>query len=507
MGLFTRVTKIKEEKNILPVQKEIDTIVSIMNNLSLLDTKKIESFLINEKTEYDKSVLNRLMISVDEESIKELKKYYNPSNLGYGEIKLLSIRDNLEQLARTEISNGKNNFEVVEELINYSKQFIVDYKIIINDFNNIIKKLEKSCNNKSELFAMMDYWYNNIKEEKLGYMPDIDKKINTMAIKLANLPFGGYGIDKIEEFKDLANHMVAVEQNNGFSADHIIGMIEKDLFTPRYNRYLSDVKALQTKIDLIRKSIQISDEQKKENITKVIAEFNQMYGHKLESKEPQTAKTDNSTFLEEVNIEKLVNIDESKGYGPKAILAYRRYCKKIMNSDLPEDEKYIEINKRADFLIKKYLSNKELFNKWKAVQLDEVSELEMNDKEQELNRQVDYMLSLSPEDFNRYLLEDSKKKKIAAEKHNEELVIRYLAKQEADSKNDKDIYDLRLNEHYAGQKPYTKEQLDSAYNQLLIASLTDDTNYSGKFIDAVAYIDSTLVKQIYSLASTNSTVK
>ncbi len=506
MGLLKKEPK-ESVTEILPVHKEISTIISIMNNLSLLDTKKIELFLKNEGIEFDKSILNRLMISVDENKLEKLKKYYDPSNLGYGDIKLFSIRNNLEQLAKTELSNGKNYYEVVEMLIDYSKQFIDDYKAIIIEFNDIIKRLEKKCHNKSELFTMMDYWYKNIKEEKLGYIPDIDKKIETLARKLEVLPYGGYGSDKIKEFKLQANHMAALEKNNGYSEDEIVIMLENDLFVPRKNRYLADVKALQTKINLIRQSSQISDEQKKENITKVIAEFNQMYGHKLKKKDNNIVNNDNTIFLEEANIEKLINIDGSKGYGPKAISIYRRYCEKIMNSDLPEDEKYIEINKKADSLIENYLSNKELFNKWKTVQLEEVSELEKNDKEQELNKQIDYMLSLSPEDLNRFLLEDSKKKKIAAKKHNDELVIRYLAKQEADLKNNEDIYDIRLNEHYAGLKPYTKEQLDSAYNQLLVASLTDDSNYSGKFIDAVAYIDTTLIKQIYSLVSTNSTVK
>ena len=507
MGLFTKLEKEEtEENNELPVQKEIDTIISIMDNLGLLNTFKIEQFLKSRCTYYDKSVLKRLMISIDEESIKEIKKYYNPSNIGYGNIKLLSIKDSLERLAKKEISNGKNNFEVVEELINYSKQYIDEYQKIIVDFNNIIRNLEARCKSNSELFAMMEYWYNNFKEEKLGYTPDIDKKIETLVSKLESLPYGGYGDEKIAEFKELAQQMAAVRKNNNEDANQIINAIENELFAPRNNRYKSDVKALQTKINLIRQSDQLSEEQKKHNISKVIADFNQMYGHKLE-KQTQNQQTGNSIFLEEVNIEKLVSIDDNKGYGPAAISEYRKICEKIMNSDLPEEEKYIQINQRADYLIDNYFENKELFNRWKVIQLEGLSDAEKEVREAELNLKIDFMLSLSPEEFNYYLLEDSHKKKVAAEKHNEELVIRYLAKQESDMKNDKDLYDLRLNEHYAGQKPYSEEQLSKAYNELLISSLTDDNKYEGKFIDAVAYIDSTLAQQIYSLATVNHSEK
>lgn len=289
-------------------------------------------------------------------------------------------------------------------------------------------------------------------------------------------------------------------------ANQIINAIENELFAPRNNRYKSDVKALQTKIDLIRQSDQLSEEQKRQNISKVIADFNQMYGHKLENPK-QIPVNNNSVFLEEVNIEKLVNIEDNKGYGPAAISEYRKLCEKIMSSDLPEDEKYIKINQRADYLIENYLANKELFNRWKVIQLEGLSDAEKEAKEAELNLKIDFMLSLSPEGFNYYLLEDSHKKKVAAEKHNEELVIRYLAKQESDMKKDKDLYDLRLNEHYAGQKPYSEEQLSNAYNELLISSLTDYNKYEDKFIDAVAYIDSTLAQQIYSLATVNHSVK
>ena len=90
MGLLKKEPK-ESVTEILPVHKEINTIISIMNNLSLLDTKKIELFLKNEGIEFDKSILNRLMISVDENKLEKLKKYYDPSNLGYGDIKLFSI--------------------------------------------------------------------------------------------------------------------------------------------------------------------------------------------------------------------------------------------------------------------------------------------------------------------------------------------------------------------------------------------------------------------------------
>ena len=68
-----------------------------------------------------------------------------------------------------------------------------------------------------------------------------------------------------------------------------------------------------------------------------------------EEKKEIKEKQDNSVFLVEVNVERLVNL-ENGGYGPSAILKYRKLCQRIMDSNLSESDKYIQIKKPRGFV-------------------------------------------------------------------------------------------------------------------------------------------------------------
>ena len=144
---------------------------------------------------------------------------------------------------------------------------------------------------------------------------------------------------------------------------------------------------------------------------------------------------------------------------------------------------------------------REEINKWKELQLSFVDEADRVEKEIELKNQVTYMLSLSPKALEKYLIEDDREKKEAMEKHNFMAAFKYLAKKEAESRNDERIYEQRLNTLETELNPYTEEDIKTAIEQLTNIDLLGEENLPEdmKIISTQDYIDSTLLMQINSI--------
>ena len=510
MGLLDRLFNNKaaivedEVKKPILVQKEIESIALILENLRVLDPKKIKSTLKRKGIDIDTSILNRLMISVDDNDIRYVKKYFESINVGYGPIAINTIKDKLNDISVEKEKEGKNKAEIVEELIEYGKEEVEKYKNVLMSLNSTINKVEENATNDADLLVMINYWINYYKEEQLGYPVDLNKKVETMVRELQTLPYGGYGTDEIDNFRIGAFKIIEDGASKGEDSNFTLNRIINTTFLPRKNRYLSDVSALKKKIELISTSTSLDDNQKKVNIAKTVEEFNKINGHKLKKEVPVAKESpiesngDNSIFLVEVNIEELMNIDDG-GYGPNAISEYRNTCRKIMNSDIPEEEKYIQINKNKDLLVDTYHNNKDTFTRWKIAQLVNVSAEEKGKIEEQLDKQIKYMLSLSPQELNDYYIEDSRKKKEAIDRHNYEVAFKYLAVKEAEESNNPDLLNTRLKELAEGKEVYSEDQIEDAYTDLLISSITEGEDSENNFIDAVTYIDSTLAHQIFSM--------
>ena len=111
------------------------------------------------------------------------------------------------------------------------------------------------------------------------------------------------------------------------------------------------------------------------------------------------------------------------------------------------------------------------------------------------------MLSLSPKALEKYFIEDDRQKKEAMEKHNFMAAFKYLAKKEAESRNDERIYEQRLNTLETELNPYTEEDINTAIEQLTEIDLLDEEKLPDdmKIITTQDYIDSTLLMQINSI--------
>ena len=712
MGILDKIFRLdkNEEEMIIAkemdVDKEINTILLILRNLSTLNTKNIDSLVKKLDKHYDESILYRLRVDIDQDSIEDFRTYFSSMCLGYGAEKINEIREELYLVAKDKNEAGRNKPEVVEELIEYAKTLVDQYEVIIKRFNAIITSIDHNDTmSEAEKVVMRDYWVNNFMEQELGYPLDLERKVQGMVEELESLEFGGYGESEIKKFKVACKKRIAAGEKANESKKHILSEIEVILFTPLKNKYKTNLEVVKLRLSQIENSESTPEEIDK--VTKrTLTEFKEKNGHaidiehRVEEMENSLSKLAKYGYGEEKleefnaninrilkNAEKIAksqeeiikeieseyyffkrryeecyntlqniikNIKEKKiseeekekainqeirsfkdemghpidleervnemidhlmhlpkgGYGPSKIKEFEKRCQEIIETnkskklnnlrsikdievlykvlvknyemelrqyedtvdrikaddDLPENEKnksieeiklgfeldlghHLEFNEKLDeykkmlsnlpgggygmealaefeedcckerdaledettvyqvmkykanILKNRYLSNKTIFDKWKELQLSFVEEENRVEKEIELKNQVTYMLSLSPRALEKYLIEDDKQKKEAMERHNFMAAFKYLAKKEAESRNDERIYEQRLNTLETELNPYTEEDIKTAIEQLTNIDLLDEENLPEdmKIITTQDYIDSTLLMQINSI--------
>lgn len=712
MGILEKLFRLEKNEEELviakqiDVDKEINTILLILRNLSNLNTKNIDSLVKKLDENYDESILYRLRVDIDQDSIKDFRRYFSSMCLGYGTERLNEIKEELYLVAKDKSAAGRNKPEVVEELIEYSKALVDQYELIIKRFNDIIRSIDyNETMSEAEKVVMRDYWVNNFMEQELGYPLDLDRKVADMVAELESLEFGGYGDSEIKKFKTACKKRITAGEKINEPKKHILSEIEVILFTPLKNKYKTNLEVVKLRLSQIENSDSTPEEIDK--ITKkTLTEFKEKNGHdidieqRIEEMENSLSKLAKYGYGEEKirefvdNIDRILknaekvaksqeeiireieseyyffkrryeecyntlqniikNIKDKKlpeaeqekaiaqeirsfkdemghpidlderinemvdtlmhldkgGYGPSRINEFETRCKEIIESnkakklnnlrsikdievlykvllknyemelrqyedtvdrikndeDINEQDKekaiediklgfeldvghHLEFNDKLDeykkmlsnlpgggygmeaisefeedcnkereeledettiyqvmkykanILKNRYLNNKTIFDKWKDLQLSFYKGDNVEEKDAELKNQVTYMLSLSPKALEKYLIEDDKQKKEAMEKHNFMAAFKYLAKKEAESRNDERIYEQRLNTLETKFNPYTEEDIKTAIEQLTNIDLLDEDTLSEdmKIISTQDYIDSTLLMQINSI--------
>lgn len=267
------------------VSKEIDDILDILRELGLMDPYSIETQMDRKNVKYDKSILYRLMIDIDEDSITQLKRYISSEKLGYGQVKLDEFKKELEKKANECNENGRSRIETVEEIISLAKGYISNYQSKLYEFNNIIRTLQENSNTEAEVIAMIAYWIDYYNEKEFGHPIDLDKKLKEMASELRNLPDGGYGDEKIKEFIEAGKKEIEEGKKQGLSPADIVEKIISTLVIKYRSRYMYDVDKLAKRIRTIENSTFIEEEEKQKNITELRLAFNAMYGHNVNLKD------------------------------------------------------------------------------------------------------------------------------------------------------------------------------------------------------------------------------
>ena len=352
----------KPKENI-DVSKEIDDILDILKELGFLDAFSIEKEMDSKKIEYDKSILYRLMIDIDEDSISELKRYVSNEKFGYGQLKIDEIKQKILNKVNECNEQGRSKIEIVEEIISIAKDYIREYQQKLYTFNNTIITLKENSNNEAEVIAMIAFWIDSYKEQEFGYPIDLEKKLNDEAIELRNLPDGGYGEEKIEEFLSAGRKEIEEGKKNNLSDKDILKKIMDTLVTQYKNRYIYDLDKLRKRIKTIEASTFIDDEEKQKNIAILRITFNEMYGHVFNLKE---------------NIKKMIRKLEKLeygGYGESKIKEFESTANKIVEEghSVGKEDKTILAN--IEIVFKRLINT---YNERKKVLEEEIKSVDLS---------------------------------------------------------------------------------------------------------------------------------
>ena len=228
--------------------------------------------------------------------------------------------------------------------------------------------------------------------------------------------------------------------------------------------------------------------------TDMLEDLNELFEEKLTSTE------ENLENYIEILIANLKTLP-SGGYGENAISEFRKETDKVLETKLLNKDKKEKIKTIYERYKNNYLTNKEIFTKWKEERIKSYSGTDLENYVLELDNEISYMLSLSTSELNDYYEEDDKKKREAGEKHNLMVILKSLAKDEYQRTNNKRLYEKRLKDITNGKLPYSPEKVAEKKEQLETLALfsEEDIPEDERIYSTIDYIDSTLYKQISSI--------
>lgn len=233
--------------------------------------------------------------------------------------------------------------------------------------------------------------------------------------------------------------------------------------------------------------------------TDMLEDLNNLFEEKLTSTE------ENLENYIEILIANLKTLP-SGGYGENAISEFRREAEKVLETKLLNKDKKEQIKTIYERFKNNYLTNKEIFTKWKEERIKSYSGTDLDSYVIELDKEIKHMLSLSVSELNDYYEEDDKKKREAGEKHNLMVILKSLAKDEYQKTNNKRLYEKRLEDIKNGKLPYSPEKVAEKKDQLETLALfsEEDIPEDERIYSTIDYIDSTLYKQISSINGTTT---
>ena len=228
--------------------------------------------------------------------------------------------------------------------------------------------------------------------------------------------------------------------------------------------------------------------------TDMLEDLNELFEEKLTSTE------ENLENYIEILIANLKTLP-SGGYGENAISEFRKEADKVLETKLLNKDKKEKIKTIYERYKNNYLTNKEIFTKWKEQRIKSYSGTDLENYVLELDNEISHMLSLSISELNEYYEEDDKKKREAGEKHNLMVILKSLAKDEYQKTNNKRLYEKRLEDIKNGKLPYSPEKVAEKKEQLETLALfsEEDIPEDERIYSTIDYIDSTLYKQISSI--------
>ncbi len=290
----------------------IETLLLLLENLGLFNYLEIQKKLNEKFNSFTNKLLYNIQILNHEKDYEELKEAYTNIITGYGPNKIDDFRIKLETLRQ------KNQNEFYNEAILFLKLEITRYESILTDLNSVIKRVKNNEKlTTADKLVLIDYWISFYKKEKLGFNTNITSEINFMINELKSYKYGGYGINEINNFKDLCLKKQIELEKKQLKPDLILESI-KEIFKFFKTKYHNDKLVLEQKIEIITSSKTLSFEEKQEKIEIFIIDFKENHGHVI----------DLSTQLLELK----QNLQDLKygGYGANTIEKFITYSKELI---------------------------------------------------------------------------------------------------------------------------------------------------------------------------------
>ncbi len=494
-------TYYKEEKLGFPSNLK-QKLVSLIENLKRLEyggygEKEIDKFL-----EKCKEVIKNL--KKENASNEEIINYigeniYNPLRQKY-EKDLIILRKRISLVESSEeMTDNEKEIEKEKFIIDFNERngHQIDLSSQLLEMKNTLNRLKYSEKERNLVDWFMNRAQDIIIKEKKNNKSD---KLILAIIRIEYERYLSYYSNRLEKLErqlqrtDRKEKVIAdftTKTNLSFDlASHIGRMINslKNL------GILSDEEIIIFKNkcqEIERESIFTGDKEK------ALAEMESIYENIIEEKELTEQRqleeitTKVSTYSKELSI--LGNI----GYNENAVNEFTRECQEIIASKNTFDEKVLIINRKYKLLKENFYDNLKIFTVWRNEQIKK----NPNSKE-EIESIIKHLLTLSPKELQLYYEEDDMKKRQIMENHNNRLLVKYLANEEARKKANPSIVDERMEALSSGFIPYIAEELERAREELEKIEYLDEENNLPKeerLMTMVEYIDSTLFKQLSNI--------
>ena len=564
-GIFSSKGRSSNYKNLIQSQflDEINTIILVLENLDYLDKETIKKKLESSNEKISLSTFNKLNINSLKEQLPNLSKYYPMISLGYGKEATKKLQSSLENRSVVKY-DSKNKEEVKEELIQIANEYIENYSELLISIEKELQEYKEKLKAENEIKELAGRLIVKMKEQQLGYPMDLEREIIKMSNSLRNQKYGGYSDSLIEEFKELCKKEIESRKSRNITSYEILRYIEDNIYSKKIAHYKQDVE--QTEKQLIALSnANLPDSEKEVKKEMIILTLRKNYGHEINinktineladrlfaisTKETEEEFINKATSLvnelrsqnkEEIFIvaslnvlyksyankdikkqeqhqetieqymenllNSLKNTEEGYSYGEEAINQFREEFKNLIRTEKSNPKELLK--SKCQQLKDLYQNNKEVFIQWIE---DRLKSYKGNDREgykEELNSKVDYMLSLSPRDLNKYFEKDNEEKKKKVFDHNQMVALKYLARKEYHKTKNKEKYNETLLRIRAGDIPFTEEKIKEALSTIEMITIFDEENLGNdeKILGALDFIDSTLFNQMVE-ATQNVSIK
>lgn len=564
-GIFSSKGRSSNYKNLIQSQflDEINTIILVLENLDYLDKETIKKKLESSNEKITLSTFNKLNINSLKEQLPNLSKYYPMISLGYGKEATKKLQSSLENRSVVKY-DSKNKEEVKEELIQIANEYIENYSELLISIEKELQEYKEKLKTENEIKELAGRLIVKMKEQQLGYPMDLESEIIKMSNSLRNQKYGGYSDSLIEEFKKLCKEEIESRKSRNITSYEILRYIEDNIYSKKIAHYKQDVE--QTEKQLIALSnANLPDSEKEVKKEMIILTLRKNYGHEINinktineladrlfaisTKETEEEFINKATSLvnelrsqnkEEIFIvvslnvlyksyankdikkqeqhqetieqymenllNSLKNTEEGYSYGEEAINQFREEFKNLIRTEKSNPKELLK--SKCQQLKDLYQNNKEVFIQWIE---DRLKSYKGNDREgykEELNSKVDYMLSLSPRDLNKYFEKDNEEKKKKVFDHNQMVALKYLARKEYHKTKNKEKYNETLLRIRVGDIPFTEEKIKEALSTIEMITIFDEENLGNdeKILGALDFIDSTLFNQMVE-ATQNVSIK